>query len=216
MIERVQRLFDLKAVPEAIAGHLGADPALAEALQHAPGLRLPGAWDGFELAVRAILGQQISVKAATSLSGRVAQAYGEPLCAETSDLRYLFPTPDRLAEAPLTGLGLMPKRAETIRALARAIVQGELALHTAANLDEAVAQLVAIPGIGAWTAHYIAMRALGEPDAFPAGDLILRRAATLVPEPPLTEVQLRQRAEAWRPWRAYAAMLLWSTYKKPI
>jgi AraC family transcriptional regulator of adaptative response / DNA-3-methyladenine glycosylase II len=171
---------------------------------------MPGAWDGFEIAVRAILGQQVSVKAANTLAGRLVRAYGQPLqTASADELVYLFPCPDRLAEADFSDIGLMPQRAEAIRGLARAVRAGHLAFGTAVGLEEAIACLTALPGVGTWTAHYIAMRALGEPDAFPAGDLALRRAAAENKGEMLTETQLRQQAEPWRPWRAYAAMCLW-------
>jgi AraC family transcriptional regulator of adaptative response / DNA-3-methyladenine glycosylase II len=208
--ERIRTLFDLRADPMAITNHLKQDEHLTGLVQDFPGLRVPGAWDGFEIAVRAILGQQVSIKAANTLAGRLVKTYGEPLqTAEDDELAYLFPRPERLAEATLSDIGLMPSRAEAIRALARAVRDGELVFGTAIGLEEAVGHLTALPGLGPWTAHYIAMRALGEPDAFPAGDLGLRRTAAETKATTLTESQLRQRAEAWRPWRAYAAMYLW-------
>ena len=208
--ERVRSLFDLRADPLEISSHLRQDKRLAELVQSYPGLRIPGAWDGFEMAVRAILGQQISVKAANTLAGRLVKAYGQPLqTAAEAELAYLFPCPERLADADLSDIGLMPQRAETIRGLARAVRDGQLTFGTAVGLEEAIERLTALAGVGAWTAHYIAMRALGEPDAFPAGDLGLRRAAAENKGGMLTEAQLRQWAEPWRPWRAYAAMYLW-------
>lgn len=211
--ERIRTLFDLRADPMVITKHLQQDKQMADLVQDYPGLRVPGAWDGFEMAVRAILGQQVSVKAANTLAGRLVQAYGHPLQTGGDDeLAYLFPSPERLAEAPMTGMGLMPKRAAAIRTLAKAVRDGEFVFGTAIGLEEAIEQLTALPGLGSWTAHYIAMRALGEPDAFPSGDLALRRAAAETKGAMLTEAQLRQRAEAWRPWRAYAAMYLWRHY----
>jgi AraC family transcriptional regulator of adaptative response / DNA-3-methyladenine glycosylase II len=208
--ERVRTMFDLRADPLEISGHLAQDKRLAERVQGYPGLRLPGAWDGFELAVRAILGQQVSLKAANTLAGRLVKAYGEPLqTVAEAELAYLFPCPERLVDANLADIGLMPRRAEAIRELARAVKDGTLAFGTAVGLEEAIERLTALPGVGAWTAHYIAMRALGEPDAFPAGDLGLRRAAAENKGELLTEAQLWRRAEPWRPWRAYAAMVLW-------
>jgi AraC family transcriptional regulator of adaptative response / DNA-3-methyladenine glycosylase II len=211
--ERVRNLFDLRADPMQISSHLTQDKRMAELVQSHPGLRIPGAWDGFEIAVRAIVGQQVSVKAANTLAGRLVKAYGQPLqTAGDDELAYLFPCPDRLADADFSATGLMPQRAEAIRGLARAVRDGHLAFGTAVGLEEAIACLTALPGVGAWTAHYIAMRALGEPDAFPSGDLALRRAAAEKKGNMLTEAQLRERAEPWRPWRAYAAMYLWQHY----
>jgi AraC family transcriptional regulator of adaptative response / DNA-3-methyladenine glycosylase II len=208
--ERVRKLFDLRADPLEISGHLARDKRLADPVRGYPGLRLPGAWDGFEMAVRAIVGQQVSLKAANTLTGRLVRAYGEPLrTAAEAELAYVFPGPERLADADLSDIGLMPRRAEAIRALARAVRDGALTFGTAVGLEEAIERLTALPGVGTWTAHYIAMRALGEPDAFPAGDLVLRRAAAENKGERLAEAQLWRRAEPWRPWRAYAAMYLW-------
>jgi AraC family transcriptional regulator of adaptative response / DNA-3-methyladenine glycosylase II len=212
--ERVRSLFDLRADPLTIADHLKQDEGMANLIQDYPGLRVPGAWDGFELAARAILGQQVNLKAANTLTGRLVKTYGDPLqTAGDDELAYLFPRPERLAEASLSDIGLMPNRAEAIRALARAVRDGELVFTTAIGLEEAIERLTALPGLGSWTAHYIAMRVLGEPDAFPAADLALRRAAE-TKGAMLTEAQLQQRAEVWRPWRAYAAMYLWQHYTK--
>ncbi len=173
------RLFDLDADPAAIRKTFAKDPLLAPLIRKRPGVRVPGAWDPFELAVRAIVGQQVSVAAARTILGRIAAVHGF--------------VPERLAEVTIDG---MPrKRAETIQRLARAV-----AAH-----GELPADLTSIAGIGPWTANYIAMR-LGDRDAFPAGDLILRRHAGN-----LTERELLRRAEAWRPFRAYGAMLLWTT-----
>ncbi len=211
--ERMRTLFDLRADPLAITNHLRHDKQTSGLVERYPGLRVPGAWDGFEVAVRAILGQQVSVKAANTLAGRLVKKYGEPLQKAKGDqLAYLFPLPERLAEANLFDIGLMPGRAEAIRALATAVRNGDLNFSTAIGLEEAVERITDLPGVGPWTAHYIAMRALSEPDAFPAGDLGLRRAAAEIKGTMLTESQLRQRAEAWRPWRAYAAMYLWRRY----
>jgi AraC family transcriptional regulator, regulatory protein of adaptative response / DNA-3-methyladenine glycosylase II len=211
--ERMRALFDLRADPLTITNRLKGDEQMSVLVERFPGLRVPGAWDGFEVAVRAILGQQVSLKAANTLAGRLVKAYGEPLqTIEDDQLAYLFPRPERLADASLSAIGLTSGRAEAIRALARAVRDGELDFSTAIGLEEAVERLTDLPGVGLWTAHYIAMRALSEPDAFPAGDLALRRAAAETKGTILTEHQLRQRAEAWRPWRAYAAMYLWRRY----
>ena len=172
---------------------------------------MPGAWDGFEVAVRAILGQQVSVKGATTLSGRLVASHGQPIEADDPHLTRLFPTAERLSEADLGGLGLTGQRMVAIRALARMVDDGELVLGTAVSLDDIIAQLLPLPGIGDWTAHYIAMRVFGEPDAFPAGDLVLRK---VVGEGTAVAAKvMRQMAEPWRPWRAYAAMQLWASSK---
>ena len=202
--ERIRAMFDLNADWAAIVQSLRTDPLLAPRLESHPGLRVPGCWNGFELAIRAILGQQITVKGATSLAGRIAQAFGQPFSGG-SGITHLFPTPKALAEANLTRIGLTKARAETIRALARAVCDGEISFDGIVNSDAFLTRLCDIPGIGQWTAQYVAMRALGEPDAFPAGDIALARALALG-----SRRKLEQRAEAWRPWRAYAAMYLWN------
>jgi AraC family transcriptional regulator of adaptative response / DNA-3-methyladenine glycosylase II len=203
IVERVRRVFDLAADPAVIGEHLGADALLRRPLAKHPGIRTPGAWDGFELAVRAILGQQISVRAATTLAGRVASMFGSRI-AGSGDLEVLFPTPVQLTSSPMERAGVMPARAATIRALARQVADGTIALSPGIDEQAAVAALRALPGIGEWTAQYIAMRALAEPDAFPSGDLVLRRVSGN-----LTARELDRRSESWRPWRAYAVMLLW-------
>ncbi len=213
--ERLRRIFDLGADPHEIALHLGADPMLGRRIERLPGLRVPGAWDGFELAVRAILGQQVTVKGATTLAGRLAATYGaklEPHAAEGApeELRFVFPEPEALADVDLARIGLPRTRAAAISNLARAVATGDLVLDSSRGLDESVGALCALGGIGVWTAQYVAMRALREPDAFPATDLGLRRAAAAHGRP-LSGPALERAAEAWRPWRAYAAMALWMT-----
>jgi AraC family transcriptional regulator of adaptative response / DNA-3-methyladenine glycosylase II len=209
--ERLKRLFDLKADPATIAAHLSRDARLSAAVRAAPGVRLPGAWDGFEMAVRTILEQQHSVQTATALCSRLAGRYGEPLPASKEpSLSHVFPPPQRLATAPLTDIGCTPGQAETIRTVAATVARGHWTLGSTTNLADAIKQLTAYPGIGVWAANMIAMRALGEPDAFPAGDLPLRQAAATNGAGPLTEAQLLEQAEAWRPWRAYAAMYFWT------
>jgi len=203
IVERVRRLFDLGADPAVIGEHLGADPLLREPLARHPGVRVPGAWDGFELAVRAILGQQVSVRAASTIAGRVASLFGSPAADGDGPAR-LFPTPAQLASAPLERAGVMPTRADAIRGLARSVADGTVTFGASMDGGAPVSALRARPGIGDWTAQYVAMRALGEPDAFPSGDLVLRRVAGAA-----SARELDRRSEAWRPWRAYAVMLLW-------
>jgi AraC family transcriptional regulator of adaptative response / DNA-3-methyladenine glycosylase II len=210
--ERVRRLFDLKADPAEINAHLGRDKRLGPVVRAYPGLRVPGAWDAFEIGVRAILGQQVSVSAATTLSGRLVREFGEPLAGQVEGLNSLFPGPERLSEADLSKVGLPSKRGEAIRRFATAIHRGEVALAFSSSLETTIEGLTALPGIGPWTAHYIAMRAMGEPDAFPSSDLILRRAAAGLKDVTLTETELLEQAEPWRPWRAYAALYLWTSY----
>jgi AraC family transcriptional regulator of adaptative response / DNA-3-methyladenine glycosylase II len=204
IVTRVRGMFDVLTDTAVIARHLGRDTLLAPFVRRYPSPRVPGAWDGFELAVRAILGQQVSVAGASTLAGRVARQFGEPLASsDFPGLTVLFPTPRALADAHLTG---MPQsRSRAIRTLAREVVSGRLTF--AGSAESAAAGLVRIPGVGDWTAQYVAMRALREPDAFPAGDLVLRRVAG--GGRPLTAESLRARAERWRPWRAYAAITLW-------
>lgn len=206
---RLRALFDLDAHPAAVAAQLGGDPLLADAVRRRPGLRVPGAFDGFETTVRAILGQQVSVRAATTLSGRLAARFGDPVEAPVDGLATHFPTPERLAAASedeVATLGMPGARARALLAVARAAASGEVQLDRPGDPEAAMAALCALPGIGDWTAHYVAMRALRWPDAFPAGDLAVRKALG-----GLRERAAVARAEAWRPWRAYAVMHLWTS-----
>jgi AraC family transcriptional regulator of adaptative response / DNA-3-methyladenine glycosylase II len=171
---------------------------------------VPGAWDGFELAVRAILGQQVSVLAATTLAGRLAARFGHPLERPSGSLTHLFPSAEALSRGNLQVIGITKARAETIRGLASAVARGRLRLDSSLGLDDAVQRLSALPGIGEWTAQYVALRAFGEPDAFPAGDLGLRRALADDAGMPSTPL-LSRMAESWRPWRGYAAVHLWTS-----
>jgi AraC family transcriptional regulator of adaptative response / DNA-3-methyladenine glycosylase II len=209
VVTRIRRMFDLDAEPQAIAAALQSTPHLRPLLRKRPGLRLPGSWDGFEVAVRAILGQQVTVAAARTLASRVVHRFGEPLATPVAPgLECLFPTPEVLAGADLSAMGITGARSESIRGVARALLDGRVDFRVEQSLDEFVARWVALPGIGEWTAHYMAMRGLSHPDAFPAADLILRRAAS--PDgSTLSTKALTQLAEAWRPWRAYAVMHLW-------
>jgi len=203
--ERVSRMFDLAADPDIIASQLGRDRRLASIVRRHPGLRVPGCWDRFEMAVRAVAGQQITVGAATKILGRIAWTCGTRVETGEGDLHTLFPPPAALADVEMSGMPAA--RARTLRELARSVEGGSDCLETGASLETSIARLLALPGIGPWTAHYIAMRALGEPDAFPAGDVALRRAAG--DGSTVSEAELLRRAERWRPWRAYAAIFLW-------
>jgi AraC family transcriptional regulator of adaptative response / DNA-3-methyladenine glycosylase II len=212
VIQRMRELFDLDAPVAEIGAVLGGDKKLRAELRKHPGVRVPGAWDGFELTVRAILGQQVSVKAATTLAGRIAARYGEPVqLAGTDDpaLSRVFPAPNRLRLARLNNLGLVRSRAETIRRVAAAAAAGDLRFDTAQDPETFCASLTSIKGVGDWTAQYVAMRVLKYPDAFPATDLGLLKA--LMHPERTTPAVMRQCAEAWRPWRAYAAMLMWNS-----
>ncbi len=210
--ERTRRLFDLSADSRVIEDQLAADPLLRAAVRRFSGTRVPGSWDGFETAVRAVVGQQISVKGATTLSGRIAAVYGEGVTPGGAGCERLAASPEALQRLRAERVGLTRARANTLRALARAVERGDLCFDAAAELDETLASLQALPGIGPWTSQYIAMRACGEPDAFPSGDLILRRVAGTL-DPRLDRGSaLEAHAERWRPWRAYAAMMLWRLY----
>lgn len=203
VIERIKTMFDLNADWMVIASHLRNDPVMASLMERCPGLRVPGCWDGFELGVRAIVGQQISVAAATSMMGKLVQHLGRPL-ENTNGATHLFPTAEAFATARDHQLRMPKKRADAIRALARAVCEGKIRFDKVINIEEFCQQLQTIPGIGNWTAQYIAMRALGEPDAFPSGDLGLLRRLGL-----RSAKELERRAEPWKPWRAYATMYLW-------
>jgi AraC family transcriptional regulator of adaptative response / DNA-3-methyladenine glycosylase II len=209
VVERVRRIFDLGADPLQITDHLAQDSRLGEVLRARPGLRVPGAWDAFELAVRAVLGQQLTFVDAKSVIARLVRTFGRPIKTTVPRLTHLFPGPEVLAAANLSSIGLPPARAETLRALARATCEDKLNPAACKSLDEIISRLCAIRGMGRRRANYIAMRAFGEPDAIPSNDLGLRRALTNG-RTPLSEDEFLNVAEAWRPWRAYAAMYLWA------
>lgn len=215
IVQRARSLFDLDASTDEIARVLSADPRLRKQLKKNPGVRVPGSWDGFELTVRAILGQQISVRAATTLAGRIADRYGERINVPVDGLQQapnrLFPEPHKLVRARLENLGVIASRARTIRSVARAAVDGSLSFDAAKSPDDVCESLQAIKGIGDWTAQYVVMRALKYPDAFPASDLGLLRAYSGPGQERMNPGELLARAEAWRPWRAYAALLLWGS-----
>jgi len=213
IIARLRRVFDLAADPLPIAAHLAKDPALAPLVAARPGLRVPGAWDGFELAIRAVLGQQISVPAAVRLAGRLVSAHGEPLAEPDRELTRVFPRPEVLARADLAALGIPRSRAATLSAVAAAAVADPDLLCASRGLDEAIERLRSIPGVGEWTAHYIALRQLREPDAFPAADVGLVGALAHLESRRRSSRELIARADRWRPWRAYAAQHLWASLR---
>lgn len=211
IIARVRAMFDLDADWPAIIHSLKSDPGLRRQVEANPGLRVPRCWNGFELAVRAILGQQITVAGATALAGRLVTNFGQP-CALAENLTQLFPSPEILARADFSSLRLPAARGETVQALARAVCEGQISFERIVDAESFLARLQEVRGIGKWTAQYVAMRALGEPDAFPSANVGLVRALGL-----RSSRELEERAEAWRPWRAYAAMYLWSAagYSSP-
>ncbi len=209
LLGRLRHLFDLSARPDVIAAHLAQDPLLADAVVRNPGLRVPGAFDGFELVVRAILGQQITVKGATTLAGRFVDAFGEAIETPHAGLDRLCPSPQRIAEATveeLAALGIIRTRARSILAVAEEIASGRLKLEAGGDPDRTIEQLVALPGIGAWTAQYIAMRALGWPDSFPKEDAALRKNLGGV-----SPARAEELSQSWRPWRSYATLQLWQS-----
>jgi AraC family transcriptional regulator, regulatory protein of adaptative response / DNA-3-methyladenine glycosylase II len=205
----VRRWLDLDADATAIGVALARDPALRPLATGNPGIRVPGAIDGFELAVRAVLGQQITVRGARTLAGRIVQAAGTPIPEGIDGVTHAFPTPAELAGASLDGLGLTGRRIATLHRLSTLVADGTLDLSGGGDPETTAGTLLAIPGVGSWTVAYIAMRALRDPDAFPATDLGIRRgfgALGLDARP----AAIDERAERWRPYRAYAAMLLWT------
>ena len=209
IVNRLRRMFDLDADPRAIAKALGTDARLRPLLKKHPGLRLPSGWDGFEIAVRAVIGQQVSVAAARTLTARLAQQHGTALATPfQAGLTHLFPRPEALVDVDLTRIGLTRARAATINSLSRALLEGRVDFQPERTLEDFTARWIALPGIGPWTANYIALRATGHPDAFPAEDLVLQKAVP-TDGSRMTARALTARAEAWRPWRAYAVIQLW-------
>lgn len=219
IVTRVRRMFDLSADPAAIAAALSSDATLAPLVAKRPGLRVPGAWDGFEIAVRAVLGQQVTVKAATRLVSKLVNRIGRPVAptqdgTATAGLTRAFPRPEDFAPSALATLGMPAARAATLAGLARAADADDRLFDPRGDLVETVARLRDLPGIGEWTAQYIAMRALGESDAFLAGDVAVQRALVVATDgrrPSINEMLAH--AERWRPWRAYAVVHLWMSGK---
>jgi AraC family transcriptional regulator of adaptative response / DNA-3-methyladenine glycosylase II len=205
VVRTATSLFDVDVDPSLVARTLGSDPALRPLVEAHPGIRLPGAADGFELAVRAIVGQQVSVAAARTMLGRIAARFGAAL---GGPVPLTFPIAAALADAPLEELGIIGRRASAIRGVATAVESGDLDLSGSGDPDETVGRLLELDGVGPWTAEYIRMRALRDPDAFVWSDLGVRRAVERLGLDPSRRAILA-RAEAWRPWRAYATMLLW-------
>ena len=201
-----RRAFDVSADPALINAAFRADPVLGHCVQQRPGLRIVGAWSLFECAVRAIVGQQVSVAGARTLLTRLIERAGRRISTGVPGLAHLFPSPRHLAAADLNGIGLTEMRKTALRALSHAILTGTL--NAGASAETVCAEMAALPGIGEWTAQYVALRALGEPDAFPSSDLVLRKMSAQG-SLALSNTALETKAEAWRPWRGYAAMHLW-------
>ncbi len=213
LLNRVRDLFDLNARPEIISKHLARDKILRPLVKANPGLRMPGAFNGFELGVRAILGQQVTVKAGTTLAGRFAAAFGEPIVTPFPELTRLTPTPERVARASvdqLARLGIVRARCKSILGFAQAQVSGTLSLESGNHHDpeSTITSLAELPGIGLWTANYIAMRALRWPDAFPREDIALRNNLGGI-----SARQAEEMSRAWSPWRAYAVLHIWKSLK---
>lgn len=211
---RLRRMFDLDAVPLLINAQLAQDPLMAQLVAARPGLRLPGTWDGLELAMRAVLGQQITVVAAIRLAGKLVAQYGQAVQTPHAGITHLFPTPEVLAAADLATLGMPKARGRTLSGVAQSLLDDPQLFEPKASLKEGVARLVALQGIGEWTAQYIAMRQLREADAFAPGDIGLINALAALEGGPVSARQLLARAEAWRPLRAYAAQHLWTSLNR--
>ncbi|MFJ9614864.1 AlkA N-terminal domain-containing protein [Streptomyces noursei] len=214
-IARCRRMLDLDADPEAVDGLLRTDPQLAPLVDKAPGRRVPRTTDADEFAVRAVLGQQVSTAAARTHAGRLVRAHGEPIDDPGGGLTHLFPTPTALAALDPETLAMPRTRRATLTGVVAALASGTLQLDVGSDRDEARARLAALPGIGPWTVECIAMRALGDPDAFTPTDLGLRRAAAGL-SLPATPAALTRHSARWRPWRAYAVQYLWATDDHPI
>ena len=213
IVARVRRLFDLGADIETIDDHLSGDPALAPLVALRPGLRAPGGWDGFELAVRAVLGQQISVAAARRLAGQLVALHGRAVPKDSRihpELTHVFPTAKRLVTASSIGLAMPVARLKTLQAVAEAAGTDPNLFHPFGSIEQTIARLRTIHGVGEWTAQYIALRAIREMDAFPASDVGLLRSMVSMDGEKMTPANLLRRAECWRPWRAYAAQHLWA------
>jgi AraC family transcriptional regulator of adaptative response / DNA-3-methyladenine glycosylase II len=209
VVQRARRIFNLDADVEGATSHLAADPVIGPLLRRRPGIRAPGTWDPFETGVRAIIGQQVSVAGAGTIAARVVERHGTPVPGlRALGLTHLFPSASTLARAHLEDVGLTSSRTAAINAFAGAVAEGAIQLDRSSRLDELVASVSAIPGLGQWTAQYLALR-LGEADAFPAADLGIRRSLSGAIGRPLTPHDVRPISDRWRPWRAQAAASLW-------
>lgn len=208
-MQRTRRIFNLDADLEAATQRLDPDPIIGSFIRSLPGIRALGTWDPFETGLRAIVGQQVSVAGAGTITARLVARYGIPVPGlRALGLSYVFPSPSILANPDLSGLGLTSSRCAAINAFARAVADKVLHLDRGSSLGQFVESVTAIPGLGPWTAHYLALR-LGEPDAFPSADLGIRRALAPASGKPLTPREAEAMAERWRPWRAHAAIHLW-------
>jgi AraC family transcriptional regulator of adaptative response / DNA-3-methyladenine glycosylase II len=214
-LARCRRLLDLDADPLAVDAALARDPVLAPLVARGPGRRVPGTVDGAELALRAVVGQQVSTAAARTHAARLVAACGEAVEDPEGGLTHAFPTPGALAALDPASLAMPRRRAVTLLALAGLLAAGSIDLRPGADLQAARAALSALPGVGPWTVETVAMRALGDPDAFLAGDLGVRQAALRLGLPAAPR-DLTARAQAWRPFRAYAVQHLWATGSHPI
>jgi DNA-3-methyladenine glycosylase II len=212
IVARLRRMFDLDADLSAFHQHLAVDPLLARLIAERPGLRVPGTWDGLELAIRAVLGQQITVGAAIRLAGKLVAQYGAPLASPQGGLTHVFPEAAVLASADLATLGMPKSRGRTLSGVAQALLDDPLLFEP--GRQDGVARLLALYGIGDWTAQYIALRQLREMDGFPSGDVGLINALAALEGQAVTARQLLLRAEGWRPYRGYAAQLLWTSLSR--
>lgn len=212
IVARLRRMFDLDADLPAIHRHLTADPLMARLIAERPGLRVPGAWDGLELAIRAVLGQQITVRAAIKLAGKLVAQYGEALDSAPPGLTHVFPGAAVLAVSDLATLGMPKSRGRTLSGVAQALLDDPLLFEPGREIG--VKRLLALHGIGDWTAQYIALRQLRERDAFPSGDVGLINALAALEGGPVTARELLRRAEVWRPYRGYAAQQLWTSLSR--
>jgi AraC family transcriptional regulator of adaptative response / DNA-3-methyladenine glycosylase II len=205
-VQKVRDIADIDCRPDAVIDGLGEDPVIGPLIRNTEGVRVPGCWDIFELTLRAVFGQQISVSAATTMLGRLAAQFGSPLeKGQSADgLRFVFPAPEQLLGQDLRAIGLTKSRSQTVLTVAGVFAEDINFVHPAQPVEEAITRLKSIKGIGDWTAQYVALRALRSPDAFPAADLGLLKAAHAD-----TPKELGQLADHWRPWRGYAALLLW-------
>lgn len=210
IIDRIKSIFDLSADSKEIDNFLAKDEVLKPMVKKFPGSRVPGCWDGFEVAVRAVLGQQVTVKAASTLVSRIAEHHGRQYVSTMDELIYIFPDAGKIQKAKMDGLGIVTQRIAAIQGIADQVAKGAMIINSTVDTREFVEQICEIKGIGEWTAYYIAMRSLNDPNAFPYSDLILRRAVNAGEE--LTAKRLLKHSEVWQPWRAYSAILLWKHY----